>query len=97
MNRTLEEMLQIYVTSKQDQWDKYLPAAKFADNNSKQASTGFTLFKLDTGYHLITPAASIIPTKVPAANEYVKHWNFIMKAAREALEQAQERQKKYAD
>ena len=42
LNRTLEEMLRAYVTYKQDQWDEYLPAAEFAYNNSKQASTGFT-------------------------------------------------------
>src|SRR5205085_839451 len=41
LNRTLEEMLCIYTTYKQDQWDEYLPAAEFAYNNSKQASTGF--------------------------------------------------------
>ena len=97
MNCTLEEMLRIHATYKQDQWDEYLPAAEFAYNNSKQASTGFTPFELDTGRHLITPAALIIPTKVPAANEYVEHWNFIMKAAREALEQARKRQKRYAN
>src|SRR5438105_1220316 len=87
-------MLQTY---KQDQWDEYLPAAEFAYINSKQASTGFTPFELNTSRHPIKPATSIVPTKVPAANKYVEHWNFIMKAAREALEQVQERQKKYAD
>ena len=97
MNHTLEEMLRIHVTYKQDQWDEYLPAAEFAYNNSKQASTGFTPFELDTSHHPITLAASIIPTKIPAANEYVEHWNFIMKAAREALEQARKRQKRYAN
>ena len=51
MNRTLEEMLQIHATYKQDQWNKYLPAAEFAYNNSKQASTGFTPFELDTSRH----------------------------------------------
>src|SRR5256714_14646586 len=96
MNRTLEEMLRIHATYKQDQWDEYLPAAEFAYNNSKQASTGFTPFELDTSRHLITPAASIVPTKVPAGNEYVEHWNFIMKATQKALEQAQARQNRYA-
>ena len=87
MNCTLEEMLWIHATYKQDQWDEYLPAAEFAYNNFKQALTGFTSFELDTGRHPITPATSVVPTKVLAANKYVKHWNFIMKAAREALEQ----------
>src|SRR5271170_5440136 len=34
MNRTLEEMLKAYSTYNQDQWDKYLPVAEFAYNNS---------------------------------------------------------------
>ena len=49
MNRTLEEMLQAYITYKQDQWDEYLPAAEFTYNNSKQASSGYSPFELDCG------------------------------------------------
>ena len=48
-------MLRAYITYKQDQWDKYLPAAEFAYNNSKQASTGFTPFELDCKQHPNTP------------------------------------------
>ena len=49
MNRTLEEMIRTFVNHKQDNWDECLPAAEFAYNNSKQASTGFTPFYLDCG------------------------------------------------
>jgi hypothetical protein len=55
LNRTMEEMLRIYATYRQDQWDEYLPAAEFAYNNSKNASTGFTPFELDCGQRPRTP------------------------------------------
>jgi len=55
LNRTMEEMLRIYATYKQDQWDEYLPAVEFAYNNSKNASTGFTPFELDCGQRPQTP------------------------------------------
>ena len=73
MNRTLEKMLRIYATYKQDQWDNYLPAAEFAYNNSKQASTGYTPFKLDTSWHLITPMTLNNTSNVVAADDFIKH------------------------
>ena len=47
LNRTLEEMLRIFITYKQDKWDKHLSLAEFTYNNSKQALTGFIPFELD--------------------------------------------------
>ena len=35
LNRTLEEILQVYVTYRPDQWDEYLPVIEFAYNNFK--------------------------------------------------------------
>src|SRR5579862_8578850 len=97
MNRTLEEMLRAYTTYQQDQWDEYLPAAEFAYNNSKQASTGFTPFELDCGQHPDTPIVMTTPSKVPAANEFLEHWTSMIEIARDALREAQERQVKYAN
>jgi len=99
MNRTLEEMLKAYSTYKQDTWDEYLPAAEFAYNNSKQASTGFTSFELDCGQHPNTPA-SLATNKlnhVPAAEDFINHWNNMIKIAKDTLMLAQERQTKYAN
>jgi len=99
MNRTLEEMLRAYSTYKQDTWDEYLPAAEFAYNNSKQASTGFTPFELDCGQHPNTPA-SLATNKlnhVPAAEDFINHWNNMIKIANDTLMLAQERQTKYAN
>jgi hypothetical protein len=97
LNRTLEEMLRAYVTYKQDQWDEYLPAAEFAYNNSKQASTGFTPFELDCGQHPNTPITMTQPSHVPAANDFIDHWNAMMKIAKDSLMEAQDRQTKYAN
>ena len=101
MNRTLEEMLRIYATYEQDQWDEYLPAVEFAYNNSKNISTGFTPFELDCGYHPNTPTSiasnSLTNTKVATANEFVDRWNTMMKIAKDTLLLAQERQSKYAN
>ena len=91
MNRTLEEMLRAYSTYNQDQWDEYLPAAEFAYNNSKQISTGYTPFELDCGQHPSTPASLLAQeTTVPAANNFLKHWNNMINIAKDLLREAQE-------
>jgi len=97
MNRTLEEMLRAYVTYKQDLWDEYLPAAEFAYNNSKQASTGHTPFELDCGQHPSTPISLTKESEVPAADNFVNHWSSMIKLAKDSLREAQERQIKYAN
>ena len=85
LNRTLEEMLRIFVTYKQDNWDECLAAAEFAYNNSKQASTQQTPFELDCGqspYILITINTE---NKVAASQEFLDHWNTITNTAKNAL------------
>ena len=72
MNHTLEEMLRIYTTYKQDQWDNYLPAAEFAYNNSKQALTEYTLFELDTSWHPIMPMTLNNTSNVVTADNFVR-------------------------
>jgi Chromo (CHRromatin Organisation MOdifier) domain len=90
-------MLRTYVTYRQDQWDEYLPAAEFAYNNSKQASTGYTPFELDCGQHPATAIAMTTPSKVPAANDFLQHWTSMIEIAKDNLREAQERQAKYAN
>jgi ''chromo'' (CHRromatin Organisation MOdifier) domain./Integrase core domain. len=98
MNRTLEEMLRAYSTYNQDNWDEYLPAAEFAYNNSKQLSTGYTPFELDCGQHPLTPASFISQrTSVPAADNFLEHWDNMIHMAKDSLREAQERQTKYAN
>jgi len=99
LNRTLKKMLRIYATYNQNNWDKYLPAAEFAYNNSKQASTGFTPFELDCGQHPNTPITSTMETSnhVPAASDFLGHWNNMIKIAKDTLLESQDRQTKYAN
>ena len=55
MNRVLEETLRHYVNDNMNNWDKLLPAAEFAINNSYQQSIGTTPFYLTYGYHPSMP------------------------------------------
>jgi transposase InsO family protein len=101
-NRTLEDMLRTFVNYKQDNWDKCLPAAEFAYNNSLQASTGFTPFYLDCGQHPIIPSTltlskELINTNVAATDDFLQHWQNSLLQAKEALAQAQDRQAHYAN
>lgn len=52
-NRILEGMLRHYVSPLQNNWDKLLPYAEFAINNSYQESikTTYVTFMVNTGRH----------------------------------------------
>ena len=47
----MEAYFQTFVNFKQNDWAQFLPIAKFAYNNAKNASIGHTLFKLNFGYY----------------------------------------------
>ena len=47
----MEVYFQAFVNFKQNDWARLLPMAEFAYNNTKNASTDFTLFKLNCGYY----------------------------------------------
>ena len=51
-NSKLEAHFQAFVNFKQNDWARLLPMAEFAYNNAKNASTGYTPFELNFGYHL---------------------------------------------
>ena len=99
LNRTLEDMLRIYATYKQDTWDEYLLATEFTYNNSKQASTGFTLFELDNRQHPITPItlATRAINNTLAISDFINHQNNMIKIAKNILLESQNKQIKYAN
>ena len=75
-----------------------MPAAKFAYNNSKQVSTGYTLFELDCGQHPTTPTSLLShKTSVPTADNFLEHWDNMISIAKYSLREAHERQTKYAN
>ena len=51
-NSTIEAYLRAFVNFEQNNWARLLLMAEFAYNNAKNASTGFTPFELNCGYHL---------------------------------------------
>ena len=104
MNRVLEDMLRHYCDPSQTDWDEHLSLAEFAVNNAIQASTRFTPFMLNSGQHPRTPTTiaelrDAYPNgrrKNPAAEQKFVEMQRL-KAARENLNGAQQRQKAFAD
>ena len=47
----MEAYLWAFVNFEQNDWAWLLLMAKFAYNNAKNASTGYTLFEFNCGYH----------------------------------------------
>jgi hypothetical protein len=95
-------MLRAYVSPTSTDWDQHLVAVEFAYNNTVQASTGFTPFYLTTGQHPLTPLSLLNPCTAeagnsPRAEEIVGRLQADIGRAREALKQAQRRQKEQAD
>ena len=50
-NSTIEAYLQAFVNFEQNDWARFLLMVEFAYNNAKNASTSYTPFKLNCGYH----------------------------------------------
>lgn len=99
-NRTLEDMLRAYVNDRHNDWDLYLSPLEFAYNNSINPSTGETPFMLNYGYHPITPTTmDLQSTDVhnATASDFAKHMEQLITQAKLRLEQAQARQKQYAN
>lgn len=99
-NRTIEEMLRAYVNGQQNDWDEHLTAVEIAYNNSKQASTGFSPFYLNSGQHPNLPLTSVLPSgglKNASAEEMLQQLFEDMKRAEENVAQAQQKQEKYAN
>ena len=77
-NRTLEEILRGHVNGLQDDWDRFLPMAEFAINDSVSPTTGFSPFQLMYGMHPRKPIDMITGSKAPAAEEFVKEMTMVI-------------------
>ena len=98
-HRTLEDMLRSFNQQRQN-WVDLLPALEFAYNNSRQASTQYTPFFLQSACHpnlpphLIDP---VPPTGHPRVDTYRQQLQEALADAKRHLVSAQRRQKAYAD
>jgi hypothetical protein len=72
VNRILEDYLRHYVGPRQTDWDKHLPEAEFAYNNSWQASINTTPFRLTYGQDPIIPFQKILDTNIPSADAFAR-------------------------
>ena len=78
-----------FVNYKQNNWDKLLPMAEFVYNNAKNASTGYTPFELNCGFHprvsykedvdlrfkskTVDQLATELQTLISVSKEYFQH------------------------
>ena len=78
----MEAYLRAFVNYKLDNWAKLLPIAEFAYNNTKHASTGYTPFELNCGYHpRVFYKEDVDPnSKSKAADELIKELRNLMAA-----------------
>ena len=99
-NRTMEEILRCYVHPAADDWDLRLTAAEFAYNSSTQSTTGRSPFYVAYGYQPKTPADLYNPEpveNVPHAQQFSQAVLDGHKAAKQAILEAQHKQKEYYD
>lgn len=98
-NRTVEDMLRSFVSTKQTDWCRFLSLMEFAYNTSVQASTQQTPFFLNHGRHAETPLSRAVPSRaaVPAVSDFVEGIQEALQKAKACLNAAQQRQKHYAD
>ena len=96
-NQTLEQYLRCFISYHQDNWVSLLPLAEFSFNNTLNASTKFTPFFANTGYHpkfeFLTPTDSL----VPAAEDHLRRIQQTQQQLKDNLSAALVDQKKFAD
>ena len=86
-NSTMETYLKALVNYEQDNWARLLLMAEFAYNNAKHASTGYTSFELNCGYHPRVSYEEDVDSysRSKAADELTKELRNLMAAYRENL------------
>jgi hypothetical protein len=97
MNRVLEDVLRHYVNPVQNDWDEYLAAAEYAVNSAVSESTKASPFSLNYSHQVDGPIDVILPSKVPAAEQFTNNMRQTIANIRTNLLAAQERQKYWAD
>ena len=96
-NRTLETILRNQVNATQDNWDKLLPMAEFAINDSVSVTTKFSPFQLMYGMNPRKPINMVNESKAPAAEEFIKEMISAITRARDNITKAQAAMKAQAD
>ena len=92
----MEAYLQALVNFEQNDWARLFLMAKFAYNNAKNASTGYTPFKINCGYHFwVSYKEDIDPcSKSKSVDDLVSDLGELMVMCRENLQYTQDFQKR---
>ena len=93
--KTIQKMLRPFVFQGQD-WKELLRTLEFAYNDTIQSSTGQTPFYLNYGYHP-TGVTRHEPVNNPHAEDQVQYLLRLQEAARDAINDAQQVQRRNAD
>ncbi|UYV79514.1 hypothetical protein LAZ67_17002951, partial [Cordylochernes scorpioides] len=102
LNKTLTDMLSMYVDVEQKNWDEVLPFVTFAYNTAKQETTGFSPFFLVHGREAETTLDTLLPYQDnDDVGDYVQHLITTAEEARNLaqlhLYRGQEKDRKYYD
>ena len=78
MNQVIEQVLRcsLYQEKRLKEWDKILPTIEMVVNSSMNKSTGYLLFFLMHGHHLVTPLKLLRYQKesgIELVNEFLMH------------------------
>jgi hypothetical protein len=85
-------VLRAYIAPDQSDWDKYLPLAEFAMNNSINVATGSTPFLMNSGQNPLTPASLPLAKANKDAFKFIANWEHQVKKAKGLMKIAQHRQ-----
>src|SRR5438552_9159363 len=93
--KIIQKMLRPFVFQGQD-WEELLPTLEFTYNDTIQSSTGQTPFYLNYGHHP-TGVTRHEPVDNPHAEDQVQYLLRLQEAARDAINDAQQVQRRNAD
>jgi Chromo (CHRromatin Organisation MOdifier) domain len=93
--KVIQKLLRPFVFQGQD-WEELLPSLEFAYNDTTQSSTGQTPFYLNYGHHP-TGVTRHEPVDNPHAENQVRYLLRLHEAARDAINDAQQVQRRNAD
>jgi transposase InsO family protein len=97
VNRVVEDMLRMFVSREQTDWDTHLSCVEFAINNADHESTGSSPFYLNYGHHPYLPVTLLDQHRVPGATAFVQRMQHIIAEACACHRVATERQAHYAN
>jgi hypothetical protein len=85
INQEVESYLQAFINYRQNDWEKWLPTAKFQYNNKVHSATKNSLFFLNYGLHPWKGTLSV-ETSNPSANEFTSELIKVRNEAKVALQ-----------